>query len=58
MVAWGGGCMWITKRHENTFEGDRCVLYLDCGDDYTCTYMSKTHQIVYLNYVLFLFVLF
>lgn len=29
------------KGHQETFEGDRNVHYVDCGDDFTGVYMSK-----------------
>lgn len=43
------------KRYKKTFEGDRYVLYLDCGDDYKCHNLSNgfalnMFSVLYANY--------
>lgn len=42
MLAWGWGREGkITKGHKETFGGDACVDYLDCGGDFTGVYVCE-----------------
>lgn len=43
-----------TKRHKETFGGERYMYYLDCGDGVSRVCIRQTHQIVDIKIVCFL----
>lgn len=61
VVFWG---MWdkegqedgIANGHGKAFGGDRCMHYIDCGDNFRGAWHVKSHDIKHFKYVPFLYI--